>query len=150
MASLTERLDEVMRVCGWQHADLVRVSGQSSSVVSQWLGKGSKEIKSIGSLDAALRIQSASGFSALWVAKEQGPKHASAVAHDNALKVAEPVKAYPTSEAVLDQLGRILASVPAENRGAIAANLHGWALDGGAPHWQAAIFSLLTKQRQRA
>lgn len=150
MTSLTERLEEVMRAQGWQHADLVRVSGQSSSVVSQWLGKGSKEIKSIGSLDAALRIEAASGFSALWVAKEQGPKRSTPALQATALKAEEPAAAYPAGLEVLEQLGRLLSLVPPENRGALATNLHGWAMDGGAPHWQAAIASLLTKQRQRA
>lgn len=76
MATLTQRLEEVMRAMRWEHADLVRVSGQSSSVVSQWLGKGSKEIKKIGKMDAALKIEAESGYAALWVATGQGPKHA--------------------------------------------------------------------------
>lgn len=74
MSTLQERLAEVMRACQWTHADLVRISGQSSSVVSQWRGKSSKIIKSIGSLDAAQRIEAASGYAALWVATGQGPK----------------------------------------------------------------------------
>lgn len=65
-----------MAAKGWEHADLVKHSGESSSVVSQWLGKGSKEIKSIGKLEAALNIEAASGYSALWVAKGKGPKMA--------------------------------------------------------------------------
>ena len=80
MPTLQDRLAEIMRAMNWQHADLVRVSGQSSSVVSQWRGKSSKLIKSIGSLDAAQRIEAASGYCALWVAKGQGPK---IVARDN-------------------------------------------------------------------
>lgn len=76
MASLKERLEEVMDAMKWAHGDLVRVAGVSSSVVSQWLGKGSKEIKSIGATVAAERIEVASGFAALWVAKGLGPKMA--------------------------------------------------------------------------
>jgi len=75
MKSLKNRLAEVMTAMEWQHMDLVKISGQSSSVVSQWLGNGSKEIKSIGKMEAAERIEQASGFSALWVAKGLGPKH---------------------------------------------------------------------------
>jgi hypothetical protein len=74
MATLQERLTEVMAAMHWEHADLVRVSGQSSSVVSQWRGKSSKLIKSIGNMAAAQRIEAASGFCALWVAKGEGPK----------------------------------------------------------------------------
>lgn len=74
MSKLEDRLLEVMTSKGWQHADLVRVSGQSSSVVSQWLGKGSKEIKTIGKLEAAEAIAAASGFAPLWIAKGIGPK----------------------------------------------------------------------------
>lgn len=77
MKSLKNRLAEVMAAMKWQHLDLVKISGQSSSVVSQWLGNGSKEIKTIGKMEAAERIEQASGFSALWVAKGLGPKHVS-------------------------------------------------------------------------
>lgn len=74
MSTLQERLAEVMRARGWEHADLVRISGQSSSVVSQWRGKSSKIIKRIGRMDAAMRIEAASGYSALWLATGEGPK----------------------------------------------------------------------------
>jgi hypothetical protein len=63
-----------MKVRGWAHADLVRITGQSSSVISQWLGRGSKEIKSIGSIPAVLRLSEASGYSAEWLAVGTGPK----------------------------------------------------------------------------
>lgn len=69
MQTLKERLREVMAAKGWEQSDLMRISGESSSVVSQWLGKGSKEIKSIGKMEAAERIEAASGFSSLWIAK---------------------------------------------------------------------------------
>ena len=80
MSALEERLAEVMQAKSWTHQDLMRVTGQSSSVVSQWLGKGSKPIKSIGKIEAAEAIERESGFSALWVARGIGPKHR-AVAH---------------------------------------------------------------------
>ena len=66
-----------MAAKGWQHADVVRVSGQSSSVVSQWRGVGNgKIIKSIGKIEAAQRLEAASGYAALWIAKGEGPKMA--------------------------------------------------------------------------
>ena len=58
----------------WDHADLVRASGESSSVVSQWLGKGSKPINTIGKIETAIRLERATGFSALWLAKGVGAK----------------------------------------------------------------------------
>ena len=74
--TLIQRLAEVMQAKDWTHADLMRVSGQSSSVVSQWLGKGTKTIHTIGKLEAAERLEAETGFSALWIAKGIGPKMA--------------------------------------------------------------------------
>ena len=74
MPTLTERLQEVMTEKGWSYPDLVRHSGESRSVVSQWLGKATKTIKSIGKMEAAERLEKASGFAALWIAKGIGDK----------------------------------------------------------------------------
>jgi hypothetical protein len=74
MSDLKTRLGEVMRSARWEYQDLVRESGESHSVVSQWLGRGSKEIKTIGKMEAAIRLERATGFSALWIAKGIGPK----------------------------------------------------------------------------
>lgn len=74
MSTLIERLEEVMREMSWGRDDLMRVSKQSSSVVSQWLGKSSKIIKTIGKMEAAEGIAEASGYSALWIAKGIGAK----------------------------------------------------------------------------
>jgi hypothetical protein len=76
VSTLIERLQIVMAAKGWKHGDLVSITGMSSSVVSQWLGHGSKTIKTIGKMEAALKLQAASGFSALWIAKGAGPRHA--------------------------------------------------------------------------
>ena len=73
---LKDRLEAVMAKMDWKYADLQRVSGQSSSVVSQWLGRGSKLIKTIGKMEAAEKIEQASGFAALWIAKGVGPRMA--------------------------------------------------------------------------
>lgn len=77
--TLQERLEELMKEKGWDHADLMRVSGQSSSVVSQWLGNGSKAIKTIGKIEAAMRIAEETGYSATWIAKGIPPKRLPAV-----------------------------------------------------------------------
>ncbi len=73
--TLQERIAELMSTMRWSHGDLMRVSGQSSAVVSQWRGVGNgKQTKSIAKLEAVQAIEAASGFSALWVAKGMGPK----------------------------------------------------------------------------
>lgn len=74
MLTLQERLTEIMEAKGWDYPKLVTVSGESRSVVSQWLGKSSKIIKSIGKMQAAERIEQESGYAALWIAKGLGPK----------------------------------------------------------------------------
>lgn len=156
MSTLVERLHEVMEAMHWSHADLVEVSKQSSSVVSQWLGNGSKVIKTIGKLEAAIYIERASGFSALWVAKGLGSKRVGASAQKGTsalLRVEEPAGAYLTLAQMLDYLGGFLGKVPTSHRKAVADNLSGWAMDGGAAHWQAALASLLQasgKQPARA
>lgn len=77
MSTLIERLQEVMQTKNWNQADVVKASGQSSSVVSQWLGNGSKLIHTIGKMEAAEALANASGFNALWIAKGIGPKRRS-------------------------------------------------------------------------
>ena len=76
MLTLKERLEEVMDAKEWAHADVMRISGMTSSVVSQWRGKGDKEIKSIAKIEAVLRLQKESGYSAVWIATGKGPKFA--------------------------------------------------------------------------
>lgn len=118
MLSLKERLELLMKVMSWEHADLVRESGESSSVVSQWLGKGSKEIKSIGKMEAAERLEVATGFCALWIAKGKGAQRVSdpradnapytvneGVAHYSSLKAATVDKLCPTAWEALMKIG---------------------------------------------
>jgi hypothetical protein len=63
-----------MAARGWVRDDLIRISGQSQSVVSQWLGKSSKIIKTIGKMEAAQALARESGYESLWIAKGIGPK----------------------------------------------------------------------------
>lgn len=74
MKTLTERITELMQEMKWDVDKVADVAGVSSSAVYQWLGGGSKIIKSIGSIESAQRLQKASGFSALWLAKGSGPR----------------------------------------------------------------------------
>lgn len=131
-----------MDAMGWQQADLKRVSRQTNSVVSQWLGKGSKLIKSIGKMEAAENIEQASGYAALWIAKGVGPKRVTA----GPLSARESPAQYMTPSQVLDQLSDILARLPADRRRAVAENLAGLAMEGGAYPWRAAVLAAITAE----
>jgi transcriptional regulator with XRE-family HTH domain len=98
--TLSERLAELMAAKGWTRRDLQQAAGVSSSVISQWLGKGTKEIKSIGDTAAAERLAQATGYALLWIAKGQGPKKPAAAARAAAhpttvLKAEEPAPPGP-------------------------------------------------------
>lgn len=137
--TLKDRLNTVMQAMNWEYTDLVRVSQQTHSVVSQWLGRGSKEIKTIGKLEAAIYIERASGFSALWIAKGMGPAKV-----DGARTLREPSPTYGHDPAdTLERMGILLASVPIEARAAFADLLHGWALEGGSENRRPYLMALL-------
>lgn len=144
MPNLEARLREVMQSKGWEHADVVRISGQSSSVVSQWLGGTKKEIKRIARVSAAVRLAEASGYSAEWIAEGIGPKHRTGGTPPAGLAnhAAEAGPGYGVLQ-LLDDLERVLQQVPAEQRDAVAINLAGWVRDGGAAHWKPALLALL-------
>jgi hypothetical protein len=127
-----------MAAQSWEHADLVRVSGQSNSVVSQWLGKGSKEIKSIGKMEAAERIAEASGYAALWVAKGLGPK-----------KRSPPVG--PSLHDALERVGVALAqAMPPDDRAELADIMAMWARYEGKDKYRKATEELLTEPQSDA
>lgn len=127
MSTLKERLEEVMAAKDWRNRDIERVSQQSSSVVSQWLGNGSKIIKTIGKMEAAQRLADASGYTALWIATGQGPKLGG-----SALVVAETSPPYLLPAKVLQQLQVILRQIDPSLRDSFADLLAGWARSGGA------------------
>lgn len=144
MSTLEDRLNEVMAAMRWGRGDLVRVSQQSSSVVSQWLGKSTKPIKTIGKLEAAIRIERASGYAALWIAKGIGPKRA---ALERFAQSNEPAGRYgPPSisvDAALAALSHRLGTVDDGTREALAVNFAGWARSGGAEPWSQTLALLL-------
>lgn len=147
MSTLIDRLQEVMTAKGWDRQDLVRVSGQSSSVVSQWLGHGSKVIKTIGKQEAAEALAAASGYCALWLAKGQGPKHKPVVTR---LEARAPDGVYVSPLQVLAQMQQLLTTVDPELRGSFADILHGWARTGGAEDRSNALMALLgASEKQR-
>lgn len=132
---------------GWDHAHLMRVTGQSSSAVSQWLGKGSKEIKSIGSLEAALRLAEATGYNALWLAEGKGPPkpYVAPALPETASqpRAAEPVRSYLPVARTLDDLRALLTSTAPAMRPAVAELLSAWALSGGAETLGSALCALI-------
>lgn len=152
MSALTDRLTELMAAMGWQHQDLMHASRQSSSVVSQWLGKGSKEIKSIGKMEAAIYLERASGFSALWIAKGIGPKR---VAQPKFAAIAQATGAMEstpppyTAAELLERMSMLLATVPTSNRSAVGDVLRGWAIDAGAEDRIPALLALLAPLEKR-
>jgi len=148
MANLEDRLREVMQAKQWEHADLVRISGQSSSVVSQWLGAGSKEIKRIARVGAAVRLAEASGYSAEWLAEGKGPRFRTAPeTQEAAALTARERPASYDAERSLDMLEQQLRQLLPADREAVAANLAGWARDGGHGPWRAALVALLHKPK---
>lgn len=76
MKPLIERIQELMAAKSWDVEKVAQVADVSASAVYQWLGHGTKTIHSIGKIEAAIRLERASGFSALWLAKGVGPKMA--------------------------------------------------------------------------
>lgn len=97
---LSRRLGEVMQAKGWARADLVRISGQSSSLVSQWLGVSQRPVYQINKAEAAERLSIASGYAALWIAKGLGPKmrEAQSSSHPDAS---------PLPKNILDRINRL-------------------------------------------
>jgi hypothetical protein len=79
MQNLQERMAEVVK----ERPDLAvgaiaKLCKVSSSAVSQWIGthgRTQKASKEIGSVRAAVMLERETGYSALWLAYGEGPKH---------------------------------------------------------------------------
>ena len=74
MSELKERIEEVKASMNWNDTQMANAAGVSRSAVSQWAGKGSKIIHTIGDVEVALNLERATGYSALWIAKGVGHK----------------------------------------------------------------------------
>jgi transcriptional regulator with XRE-family HTH domain len=127
MPTLQERLTEIMEAKSWDYAELVRVSGESRSVVSQWLGRSTKTIKSIGKLQAAERIERESGYAALWVAKGLGPKLANETSAPGGPATAL-IPSNPGPRYLVQRLGELLAPLDSTDRKSAGAILHDLAI----------------------
>lgn len=123
MLQLKERIEELMRAKGWSVAQIARAAGVSSSSVSQWLGKGSKEIKSIA-LGPALKLEAESGFSALWLSKGEGPKQAPPLPGGEPLA---PPPNFADRRAINDSDWQLLSDIkdlPEDEQHSIISDLH--------------------------
>lgn len=136
---------------GWGRGDLVRVAGVSSSVVTQWLGKGSKPIHRIGQVRAAVRLERATGYSAIWLADGDPPKRAPGAPLPLVGVAREPAPAWALTASAADQdaartvaaMGRLLAAAPPAHLEGLARLLDGWAREGGPAHYEAALVAML-------
>jgi len=72
--------------------DIARICGITASAVRQWLGQADPPTQRIGSLKAALKLQDATGFHALWLAEGEGPRKVPTVP---APKTAEVIRIEP-------------------------------------------------------
>jgi transcriptional regulator with XRE-family HTH domain len=74
MSTLQARMEEFVRETKWSVTQIADTAKVTPSAVSQWLGKGAKTIQTIGNIEAAINLERATGYSALWLAKGKGPK----------------------------------------------------------------------------
>lgn len=154
---LTARVQHVLTTMQWTEDDLVRITHVTKSAVLQWLGKTNKPIRRIGNVRAAVEIERASGYSALWVAEGIGPRMAPPPAARPAasvLSAGEPAAMYAVGAPDADTIasfGQLLQRVAPGQREAVARLVDGSAREGGPSHYAAALQAiLLPTQDKRA
>ncbi len=76
MSELKDRIEKLKAVMAWNDTQMAKAAGVSRSAVSQWAGKGSKIIHTIGDVEVALNLERETGYSALWIAKGIGQEKA--------------------------------------------------------------------------
>lgn len=92
MTTLQERIAKLMAETGKTVGDLAEIAGVSSSAVTQWKDGPTKSLKTA----PAVKIASATGFSAMWIATGAGPEKSGAMPFDtNAKTAAMGVRQYP-------------------------------------------------------
>lgn len=99
MSALTDRIEELMEATGWDVQQVAAIAEVTPSAVRQWLGRGSKEIKSIA-LEAAVLLGERSGFRPLWISKGKGPKFPNVF--DVSARVVADSRLLPSNVAQLD------------------------------------------------
>lgn len=81
---------ELMASTGWKVGDIAALCGVSSSAVTQWKDGPTKSI----TLEPAIKIERASGYSALWIASGKGGKlaHPASPDEDDSAEFAGEIK----------------------------------------------------------
>lgn len=74
---LKDRIEEVKQITKWNNSQIAKFVGISPAAVGQWCGQGNRTIHSIADVEVALKLEQATGLSAIWIAKGVGPKLAS-------------------------------------------------------------------------
>jgi len=125
--TLQERMVELMTATGWTVGEIARIAGVTSAAVSQWVGNGAgKQSKSIGNIDAAMKLEKASGFSGLWLAKGKGAKLA---AESKNTPTEETRPAPDAFEAALEVIAKALSELDEEARSLVGHSLSRLAQD---------------------
>lgn len=145
METLQTRIELVIQAAGWEtNSEIAKIAGVSRSAVAQWRGQSSKEIKSIA-LAPALRLQEASGFSAEWISRGEGPR----MLKDRVAAVASEATTQPDSpslDAALDRVGMELArDMPQTTRDELCDAMAGWARHRGIERWRTTVHAILTQ-----
>lgn len=86
--TLQERIAELMEATGWKVGDIAGLCNISSSAVTQWKEGPTKSI----TLEPAIKLERASGFSALWIASGKGEKLARPASHEDDAEYAGEIK----------------------------------------------------------
>lgn len=147
MTTLQDRPDELMQAMKWTQQDVMRISGQSSSVVSQWRGKGTKLIKTIGKIAAAEALSRASGYSALWIATGAGPKRVESSGSTAHSPPAPPYTVDPGPRWAVDVLAAALDELDLDQRTLAANALQTLALAPDSIKARAAVATALKPKR---
>lgn len=97
MTTLQERIAKLMAETGKTVGDLAEIAGVSSSAVTQWKDGPTKSLKTA----PAVKLATATGFSAMWIATGTGPEKSGIAPFDaNAKPVPLGMRPYPVISCV--------------------------------------------------
>lgn len=130
VSSIGDRVRDERARLGISQQTLARLAGVSTSTI------GNLEAGIRSQPRALLSIAQALGVTPEWLENGQGPRATAATA-PALTSIAS------STEQCLQLISAALAAAPPDAREALAVNLAGWARDGGAAHWQAAVQGLL-------
>ena len=97
MTTLQERIAKLMAETGKSVGDLAGIAGVSSSAVTQWKDGPTKSLKTA----PAVKLATATGFNAMWIATGIGPEKSGVVPFDtNTTPAAGGMRGYPVISCV--------------------------------------------------